>query len=296
MVWNDVAPCERHADTAPVRPKSPVDVLDLFPEERSALLALLTGLPADLWQAQTACAGWSVKDLAAHVLGDDFGELSGSRDRYYTPRSPFSAPLTWDQLVTLVNEQNEGWIQATRRLSPQLLIELLGWTGERLIGHFRSVDLLATGPVVSWAGPGPAPRWLHVAREYTERWMHQQQIREAVGAAGLYERRLFAPVLDIFMYALPLTYKDVVAREGTHVRVVVTGDAGGRWSIVRTRGSWGLYDGVVNTPDATVTLDQDTAWRLFTKGVTPSAAQQSVVLDGDPALGAKLLSTVAIIA
>ena len=51
----------------------------------------------------------------------------------------------------------------------------------------------ATDPVVIWAGSDPAPMWLRVAREYTERWHHQQQIREALGRAFLTEPQWFAP-------------------------------------------------------------------------------------------------------
>ncbi|HEX3202686.1 MAG TPA: hypothetical protein VHW42_12245 [Actinomycetes bacterium] len=45
------------------------------------------------------------------------------------------------------------------------------------------------GPVrgrdpVSWVGPDPAPNWLDVAREYSERWTHQQQIRDAAEIPG----------------------------------------------------------------------------------------------------------------
>ena len=49
---------------------------------------------------------------------------------------------------------------------------------------------------IDWAGPEPAPIWLHVAREYTERWVHQQHIRDAVGRPGLNERRWLGPVLE----------------------------------------------------------------------------------------------------
>jgi uncharacterized protein (TIGR03083 family) len=48
----------------------------LFPEERARLLQLLHGLTEE-WRAPTACAGWSVKNVAAHLLGDDLGRLSG---------------------------------------------------------------------------------------------------------------------------------------------------------------------------------------------------------------------------
>src|SRR4029079_2808652 len=101
--------------------------------------------------------------------------------------------------------------------------------------------LEAIGDPVDWAGPEPAPVWMHVAREYTERWLHQQQIRDALGRRGLMERRMFAPVLDTFVRALPHRFRDVASSDGTHVRLTITGNAGGMWSLIRERGGWRLY-------------------------------------------------------
>jgi hypothetical protein len=39
--------------------------------------------------------------------------------------------------------------------------------------------MFAMGEPVTWAGPEPAPIWLDIAREYTERWLHQAQVRDA---------------------------------------------------------------------------------------------------------------------
>jgi hypothetical protein len=33
---------------------------------------------------------------------------------------------------------------------------------------------------VAWAGEAESKNWFHVARDYSEKWHHQQQIREAV--------------------------------------------------------------------------------------------------------------------
>jgi hypothetical protein len=43
---------------------------------------------------------------------------------------------------------------------------------------------------------------METGREYTERWHHQMQIREAVGAPGLLERRWYQPVLDLSVRAV----------------------------------------------------------------------------------------------
>jgi uncharacterized protein (TIGR03083 family) len=277
-----------------VKPKRPVIVLDLFPEERQELLGLLSGLPTEAWLAPTACPGWTVKDLAAHLLAVDFQNLSHGRDHY--PSSPFTATPGWDELVDFINRWNEEWVRAARRLSPHVLIELLAFGGERTLAYFASLDSLAPGPVVSWAGLDPAPSWLHVAREYTERWVHQEQIREAVGVPGLRRRRLFHPVLDTFIHALPRTYRDVPAPDDSHLELVIAGEAGGSWSLVRQGGRWDLFEDVHLEPTSIVTLDEDTAWRLFTRGIDRDAARARITLAGDGALGSVMLDTVAIIA
>ena len=63
-------------------PVPPIDVIDLFPLMRAALLDLLRGLSDDEWHLPTVCEGWTVKDIAQHMLADDVGNLSRRRDGY----------------------------------------------------------------------------------------------------------------------------------------------------------------------------------------------------------------------
>ena len=275
-----------------MKPLPRVDVIELFPRERTALIALLSPLDAARWETATALPGWSVKDIAAHIVGDDFGVISRQRDGYAA--SYFDGG--WDELVEFINRQNDVWVRSMRRCSPRLLLELLEFSGERTLAHFRTRDLDALGPAVSWAGDEPAPAWLDVAREYTERWHHQQQIRDALCVPGLRERRFFAPVLETFVRALPRTFEDVDAKEGLHLQLTVTGDAGGAWSLVRADGRWQLAIDVEAPPDAGLTIDEDAAWRLMTRAMTPEEALPVASLAGDAALARRLLDVVAIIA
>lgn len=278
---------------AEMRAKGPVLVMDHFQPDREALVTLLRSLRADEWERPTACPGWSVQDVAAHILGDDLGQLSRARDNHHVGSG---VTETWGDLVSFVNRWNEQWVDTARRLSPALVTDLLDWSGPQVVAYFRTLDLLTPGPPVSWADPGPAPRWLHVAREYTERWIHQEQIRDAVGTSGLRSPDLFAPVLNTFVHALPHTYRDMAAAENTHVLLEITGNAGGIWSLVRQDRQWGLFEDVSGPPAATVTFDEDTAWRLFTRGITSETARARVSMTGDQELGGVLLTTVAIIA
>ncbi len=275
----------------------PIIVAELFPGERAALLQLLTTLTDEQWARPTVCPGWSVHDLALHLFGDDIGIISRRRDDYQERRQPTRLDLShWDTLVAFINRRNEMWVRATRRISPRLLCELLHQTGEAIAQHFAQLDQFAIGNPVNWASPNPAPVWLDTAREYTERWLHQQQIRDAVGQPGLKERRWLAPVLEAFVYALPRALQPVAAPEGAALQLVITGEAGGSWAAIYTAEGWELTDHAVSAPDARVTLDQETAWRLFTRGLSREEALGRVQREGDSQLADRIFEMVSIIA
>ncbi|MBA2277461.1 MAG: GNAT family N-acetyltransferase [Chloroflexia bacterium] len=269
----------------------PILIGDLFAAERTRLLDLLDELTADQWRRSTVCAGWSVKDIVAHLLANDLGRLSRGRDGYQE-----WGPAPGERLLAFIDRQNAEWVRAMRRISPQVLRDLLERSGEETATLFATLDPFATGGPVDWAGPDPAPVWLDLAREYTERWHHQQHIRNAVTAAELTELRFFAPVLATFVRALPHTFRDVDAPPGTAVQVSITGESGGEWAVMRERDMWTLFSGIAPDAAAHVTLEQTLAWRLFTKGVSSASAERDARIDGDRALGQMVLNTVAIIA
>lgn len=85
-----------------MQPLPPVAVPDLFPGERAALLDLLGSLTPAEWAAATACPGWSVKDVALHLLGDDVGRLSRGGDGFATPA--FGGPD-----LDIASRRRSGW-------------------------------------------------------------------------------------------------------------------------------------------------------------------------------------------
>lgn len=271
----------------------PILVASLFPELRGELIALLEGLSSEEWNLPTAARLWTVKDIALHLLGGDIGILSRKRDRF-TPAGP--SLDKWEDLVVFINELNQIWLQATRRLSTRVLCDLLAHTGRQAEAYFASLDPFALGESVSWAGPDPAPVWLDIAREYTERWHHQQQIRDATSRPGLYAPRLFAPVLESFVRALPRTFRDVSAPEGTLVQVHLQGPGGGMWCVHKAAKGWELLVGEAENPATEVALRPEDAWKVFTRGLSGPQARERATIRGDEALGARLLQTVSVIA
>ena len=284
-----------------MQPLEPVLVVNLFPLERQALLQLLALLDEEEWQRPTVCAGWTVKDIVLHILGDDVGYLSSKRDAFDSltingDRPDFS---TWDNLVAYLNERNALWVEATRRMSHQLACSFLALTGAELYQYLQSLDPFALGDTVSWASPDAAPVWLDIAREYTERWLHQQHIRDAVNRHGLKEPQFFAPILQTFVRALPRTFRSVQAPDGTTILLHISGASGGQWLIRREQSTWQLGKPDTSSAehvDASITLDQETAWRLFTKGISKEEAMQHATLAGNEMLAEKVLDTISIIA
>lgn len=274
----------------------PVLVAELFPGERAALLGLLRGLSDEQWASPTACAGWSAHTVALHILGGDIGILSVRRDGYRKARYEPDLDLSdWATLVAFINRQNDRWVQATQHFSPRLLCDLLELTGAGIVRHFAQLDPFAPGVPVHWVSAAPGPVWMDTAREYTERWTHQQHIRDAVGQPGLKARRWLAPVLAAFVHALPLTLQPISALAGTSVQLTITGEAGDSWWAVRAEQGWALTIDAIAAPDARVMLDQELAWRLFTKGLSKADAVPHATLEGDLRLAERVLEMVSMI-
>jgi hypothetical protein len=88
----------------------------------------------------------------------------------------------------------------------------------------------------------------------------------------------------------------VASPEGTEIAFEALGAAGGAWVLRRESGGWALFTGQAEHPTASVSLPQDAAWRLFTKGLRLQQVQSQAVIAGDQALGLKVLDTVSLIA
>jgi uncharacterized protein (TIGR03083 family) len=280
---------------AALTPVGPVLLMDRLPPLHAELMSLLRGLePAD-WNRPTSCSLWSVKDIAAHLLDTSLRRLSFGRDGL-DPAPPVVI-TGYADLVSYLNRLNADWVSACKRLSPVVLMELLDFTASRVHAFLQSLDPHAPALFpVAWAGEDVSPNWFDIGREYTERWLHQQQIREAVAAPGLTGRPWLHPTLDIFVRALPHTFRHMEVAAGSSIRLDIQGDAGGVWTLVRSPAGWELFRGSDPAPAAEITLDQETAWKLFSKGLDPDSAARRIRIQGDRRLGETILGSLAIMA
>ncbi|MEU8548157.1 maleylpyruvate isomerase N-terminal domain-containing protein [Streptomyces roseoverticillatus] len=111
-------------------------------------MVTLRGLaPAD-W-GKEAVPGWTVRDLAAHILGDFYGRLARDRDGHQEGPA-FAAGETLESFIHRINQE---WVDAYRRVSPSALADTLDLVGGQVARFSR--------PPIStprrWGCPGPGP-------------------------------------------------------------------------------------------------------------------------------------------
>jgi hypothetical protein len=190
--------------------------------------------------------------------------------------------------VRALDEKNERWLVGGSGLSHRVVTELLRWSGDQVADYYASIDLQGTSEVI-WASDSAVPRWLDLCRDLTERWVHQQHIRDALGRPGNHDR--FLPeVLGTFVWAFPHQY----AAPGSHgTTVQIDFGLAGAWHLERESDRWELRDGRARSPSASLTIAASMAWRQMTGLPVPDTA---ITADGPDSLLRPLLEVRGIIA
>lgn len=182
------------------------------------------------------------------------------------------------------------------RMSPQIIRELLSYYDPELVSLFESLKPEAPGLGVVWAGEWQSPNWFDVAREYTEKWHHQQQLRDATGRPPLYDAALLVPALETFARGLPFAYRGLNSRSGTAISLIVESPVSLAWTLRRSDDEWSLWALADSDSDTSIAITADLLWRLWTKGIAPAKARGSAQITGDGALAEPLLNFIAIMA
>ncbi len=270
----------------------PLRVEHLFRPLLDELLGLLEGLSEEDWKAPTRAGRWRVRDVAAHLLDGDVRRLSLQRHGYQAP-PPDRDIDSYRSLVDYLNHLNAVWVSAFQRASPEVILEMQRVIGPQVCDLFEGLDPNGEAPFgVAWAGEERSTNAFDLAREYTEKWHHQQQIREGVGAPLLDSPEWVGPALDTFVRGLPYAYRDVSAEIGATVVLTVNGAVTASWALEREDFCWTLREGL--SPSATVraTMSSDTAWRLFSKMGIAGQPHEQIRVEGSEALAGPLLSFV----
>jgi uncharacterized protein (TIGR03083 family) len=270
----------------------PINTIHLFAPLESKLIELLNSLTDDEWRLQSL-PRWTVKDVAAHLLDTSLRRLSMVRDGY---QGEAFTGAGYGELVAFLNQLNADWVKAFRRVSPTVLIGLIEEASRELVEHFHSLDPYGVAPFpVTWAGEERSFNWFDIAREYTERWHHQQQIRDVVHRPGIMTPELYASVLETFIRGLPYAYRGVQAPNDTTLRVDITGASGGTWYLRRNK-AWILSKISPGEWKSRIEIPEDIAWKVFTKAFFQAKLPPEIKTQGDAELAKPFLAAVAVMA
>jgi hypothetical protein len=261
----------------------PIPAIHLFPQLDQQLMDLLRSLAAADWEKQTVAPAWKVKDIAAHLLDGNIRSLSSSRDGFFGKNHP--ADSSYSSLVTFLNQLNNEWVSAMQRVSPQMLTELLDITNRMYREHLAQLPPFDRSLYpVSWAGEAESQNWFHIAREYTEKWHHQQQIREAIGGPSpLFDAELFKPYLETSLRAVPYHIRNVAGEDKDTFSLFVSGEGDLSWQWMYLNGEWKSQDEKLNYSVTKIHIDDRVIWRLLSGQISDGELRSRIHITGKPA-------------
>lgn len=273
---------------------NPIHVAHLLGPLDTKLIALLRRLSPEDWQRQTVARLWKVKDVVAHLLDGNIRLLSIARDDFF---GEVPHDVSYEGMVGFLNGLNADWVRAMRRVSTQMLINLHQCTGPAFCEYFEKLDPFATAALpVAWAGEEQSLNWMEIAREYTEKWLHQQQIRDAINDDALMTREFFHPFISIFMLGMPHALRKVAVSGNASIRIEVASDIGDVWYLQHASDGWAFTGDVIEQPSAWLNIPPGIAWKLFSKSIRPEDIMDRIEIGGDPELARVALNMVSVMA
>ena len=174
-------------------------------------------------------------------------------------------------------------MSTARFLSAPLLVDMLDLVGVQSATFYETVglDTIAREPVQFFATLELSPYWQVIAREYVERFVHQSQIRRALGRPEL-TGELVTTAARVHAHLLAAWMRDFAADAGTTVGLAV-GDAGG-WTLTRGPGAWEVAEGLASGVDATIAVASEATGRFVGRGLDADTLAAAVTFSGDQTL------------
>ena len=235
------------------------------------------------WKTATECPGWTVQDQISHLIGTE--RMLGGK-----PASAHEAAQV-DHVHNAIGAMNENNVDERRgRPGAQVLAEFDELTAERLLQLRRSTpDDFATAAMTP-TGPGTVADFLHI--RVMDNWVHEQDIRRALGRPGHLDGPAAEHSVDRFLTGVPMIVgKRARAPQGASVRLVLTGPVRRDGTVVvGERAQWSTEP--VPAPTVTVRMGSG-AYVTATTGRQPGtelAAQGRIVVSGDATLGAAFVA------
>ena len=258
--------------------------VDLMEHVWSSIDSLCSPLTEAQWNTPTDCPGWSVQDQVSHLVGAESGILGNPR--------PDHTPKKTSHVKNDVGQSNEVVVDFRRSWPGQkVLDEFRELTGQRLTFLRGLSDDGFAAETQTPIGPGTITEFVRI--RIFDAWVHEQDMRRALGIPGELEGSVAAHSVGRIARALPfVTARKAQALDGVTVVFNITGTSGCVVSVAVEGGRGKELDAVPDSPTVTITTDVETFARLGCGRWDPAEALSSgkIAVSGDTALGNNIVN------
>ena len=193
-------------------------LVDMMEHVWRSIEGLCASLSEAEWKTATDCPGWSVQDQVAH--------LGGSESRILGNPSPDHTP------------KETAHVKSEGGLSNEVVVDYRrSWTGQQVLDEFRELTgqrvtalrALSDGDFATETETplGPAPVSEFISIRIMDAWVHEQDIRRALGRPGELDGPVAAHALGRIIRAMPFVVaRRAQAPDGATVVFDITGPAG----------------------------------------------------------------------
>ncbi len=245
---------------------------------------LLEQIPAEEWSTPTDLPGWDVRAVASHVAHLE-GVLAGGAEETAEVGEPA-------HVAGMMGLYTEIGVVNRRDLEPDAIINQI-----REAATARHTSLLADPPADADANPasifGGVPwTWRTLLRNRPlDIWMHEQDVRRAVGRPGGLDTAGAQHTTDYLMESFGYVLaKKAGAPAGTTAVLDVSGSTPAAFTV----NDAGRGERLPDAPsDATVTLRMDRESFIVRAGGRRPVDLEAVTIEGDVELGRRLVDALA---
>ena len=264
-------------------------VVTALEEEWRNLDALVSPLSEDEWLAPTPLPGWTVGDVMAHVIGTESMLL-----REPAPEIDIGAP---DHVRNDIGRFNEQWVVSMQGRSPAEVLARFRDATARRLDELRAMD------TETWEAEGFTPagkdtygRFMRI--RVFDCWIHEQDIRDAVGRPGGDAGAPTELALDEMTTAMGFVVgKKAGAPPGSKVVLDLTGPANRQVFIELGTGEGAraaVVDELSGQPTVTLCMPVGVFVRLGGGRADPASLRERVEITGeDVELGERIVANLA---
>ncbi len=261
---------------------------DAWTHSIEAIAELVQPLVEGEWNRATPCPGWSVRDIVSHVIGLETEMLGDPRPIHSLPRDLYHVRSDFARYM-------EVQVDVRRHhTAPEMTSELeyiLIRRARQLRNETRSPEHVIRAPL----GGEQTLEEGYRLRAF-DTWVHEQDLRVALGVPGNLDSPGAFVVRDMLLSALPkVVAKDAGAPANSAVVVDVTGPVEFLRTVRVDAEGRGTIDGAPSLgPAVTLATDWETYVRLACGRVRPAEVADRVKVEGDRELADAILDHFAV--